>query len=149
LQAQKLIRKFERSETKDLNQAHRIGYALWKAGKYREADSYFKMQLKNSQESIKLKRYMSLYKGAYYDLAAIYAFLGERDKAYQYLDEFSKKGFYPLWWVTLAKHDPLFTNIRNDEKFQRILQDMQSKYEAESLRVRKWLEGDTELRKGI
>jgi TolB-like protein/AraC-like DNA-binding protein/Tfp pilus assembly protein PilF len=149
MQAQKLIRKFERSGPKDLNQAHRIGYALWKAGKHREADSYFKMQLKNSQESIKLKRYMSLYKGAYYDLAAIYAFLGDRDKAYQYLDEFSKKSFYPLWWVTLAKHDPLFTSIRNDEKFQRILKAMQSKYQAEHERVKKWLEGNAEFGKGI
>ena len=53
MQAQKLLRKFERSGTKDLNQAHRIGYAFWKAGKYSEADRYFKMQIMNSRESIK------------------------------------------------------------------------------------------------
>jgi TolB-like protein len=149
MQAQKLLRKFERSETKDLNQAHRIGYAFWKAGKYSEADRYFKMQIMNSQESIKLKRYMSLYKGAHYDLAAIHAFLGNRDMAYHYLDEFSKKSFYPLGWITLAKHDPFFISIRNDEKFQRILKDMQLKYQAEHERVRKWLEGKTESGNGI
>lgn len=149
MQAQKLLRKFERSGTKDLNQLHRIGYAFWKAGKYSEADRYFKMQIMNSRESIKLKRYMSLYKGAYYDLAAIHAFLGDRDMAYHYLDEFSKKSFYPLWWITLAKHDPFFISIKNDEKFQRILKDMQLKYQAEHERVRKWLEGKTEFRNGI
>ena len=87
---------------------------------------------------------MSLYKGAYYDLAAIYAFLGETDKAYQYLDEFRKKRFYPLWWITLAKHDPLFNSIRNDAKFQRILQEMQVKYKAESERVKNWIEVNRE-----
>ena len=92
---------------------------------------------------------MSLYKGAHYDLAAIHAFLGDRDMAYHYLDEFSKKSFYPLWWITLAKHDPFFISIKNDEKFQRILKDMQLKYQAEHERVRKWLEGKTESRNGI
>lgn len=149
IQAQKLLRKFERSGTKDLNQVHRIGYAFWKAGNYSEADSFFKMQIRNSQESIKLKRYMSLYKGAHYDLAAIYAFLGDRDKAYQYLDEFSKKSFYPLWWITLVKHDPFFTSIRNDAKFQGILRDMQLKYKAEHERVSKWLEVNRDFEKGI
>ncbi len=149
MQAQKLLRKFERSGTKDLNQVHRIGYAFLKAGKLKEADSYFKRQIVNSQESIKLKRYMSLYKGAHYDLAAIYAFLGDRDKAYQYLDEFSKKKVYPLWWITLSKHDPFFTSLRNDEKFQRILRDMQLKYQAEHERVGKWLEDNTEFSEGL
>lgn len=149
LQAQKLLRRFDRSGTKDLNQAHRIGYAFWKAGKYKEADMFFKMQIKNSQESIKLKRYMSIYKGAYYDLAAIYAFLGEKEMAYQYLDEFSKKRFYPLWWITLSKHDPLFNSIRNDVKFQKILQEMQLKNKAESERVKKWIELNREYGSGI
>jgi len=44
-----------------------------------------------------------------------------------------------LWWVSLAKHDPLFNSIRNEERFQKILQNMEAKYQAEHERVRKWL----------
>jgi hypothetical protein len=48
--------------------------------------------------------------------------------------------FYPLWWVSLIKHDPLFDSIRNEERFQMIIQNMEAKYQAEHERVRKWLE---------
>jgi hypothetical protein len=44
-----------------------------------------------------------------------------------------------LWWVSLAKHDPLFDSIRNEERFQKILQNMGKKYQAEHERVKKWL----------
>jgi hypothetical protein len=37
--------------------------------------------------------------------------------------------FYPLWWFSLAKHDPLFASIRNEEQFQKILQNVESKYQ--------------------
>jgi hypothetical protein len=48
--------------------------------------------------------------------------------------------FYPSWLVSLAKLDPLFESIRNEERFQKILQNMEAKYQAEHERVRKWLE---------
>jgi TolB-like protein/AraC-like DNA-binding protein len=140
LQANKLLKRFTRSGELNLNQAHRVGYAFWKMGKYDEAKSFFNQQIRYSLESIKLKRRMAEYRGAYYDLAATYAFLGDKDKAYQYLGEFNKKKFYPLYWLTLAKHDPLFNNIRKEERFQAILKNMESKYQAEHERVKKWME---------
>ena len=83
---------------------------------------------------------MAEYKGAHYDLGAIYAFMSEKEKAYQYLDEFNKKKFYSLGWISLAKHDPFFNSIRNEERFQSILRNMESKYQAEHERVGKWME---------
>jgi len=53
--------------------------------------------------------------------------------------------FYPLWWIILAKHDRLFASIRNEERFQKILQNMEAKYQAEHERVRKWLEENNML----
>ena len=79
-------------------------------------------------------------KAAQYDLAATYAFLGDKIKAYQHLDEFNKRNFYQLWLISYAKHDPLFDSIRNEERFQKILQNMEAKYQAEHERVKKWLE---------
>jgi len=141
LYAKKLIKSdLIRGSTKTIEDPHRIGYALWQGGEYKEAESYFNQQIKYCEESIKLGREWAQVKGNQYDLAATYAFLGDKEKAYKYLDEFNTKNFFQLWWINLAKHDPLFDSIRNEERFQKILQNMEAKYQAEHERVRKWLE---------
>ena len=76
----------------------------------------------------------------YYDLAGVYAFRGERDKAYQNLRIFNKKQMMPLWMVSLIKTDPLFNSIRNEPEFQQVARDVETKYQAEHERVKKWLE---------
>jgi hypothetical protein len=38
------------------------------------------------------------------------------------------------------KHDPLFDSIKNEPEFQQIVIDIETKYNAEHQRVRKWLE---------
>ena len=134
------MRYYKKRGELNLVQSHRIGYAFWQVGKKKEAEYYFNQQIKYGEESIKLGRDIAQWNVAYYDLAGTYAFLGDKEKAYQYLDEFNKMNFYALWWVSLAKHDPLFASIRNEERFQKILQNMEAKYQAEHERVRKWLE---------
>jgi hypothetical protein len=109
-------------------------------GKKKEAEYYLNQQIKYDEEIIKLGRVLAQNNSAIYDLAATYAFLGNKVKAYQYLDEFNKNKNYPLWWVILAKHDPLFNSIRNEDRFQKILQNMEAKQQAEHERVKKWLE---------
>jgi hypothetical protein len=109
-------------------------------GKHEEAEYYFNQQIKFSQESISLDKKLSKSYAAQYDLAATYAFLGNKGNAYKYLDEFSKKNSFPLWCLLYMKYDPLFDKIRTEDRFQKILQDMETKYQAEHERVRKWLE---------
>jgi TolB-like protein len=124
----------------NLVESHRVGYAFWEAGKIKQAEYYFNQQIKYGKESIKLSRTISQRKAAQYDIAATYAFLGNKTEAYKYLDEFGNKNFYPLWWIALAKHDPLLASIRNEERFQKILQTMETKFQSEHERVRRWLE---------
>jgi tetratricopeptide (TPR) repeat protein len=138
--AKKEIENYKKSGELSLLQSYRIGYAFWQVGKKKEAEYYFNQQIKYDEESIKLGRDIEQWKAAYYDIAATYAFLGDKVKAYKYLDEFNTMNFYPLWWIILAKHDLLFASIRNEERFQKILQNMEAKYLAEHERVRKWLE---------
>ena len=140
IHANKLVEYYRKSGVLNLLQSYRVGYALWQVGKMNEAVNYFNQQIKYDEESIKRGRNVGQWYAAYYDLAATYAFLGDKVKAYKYLDEFDKKNTYGLWWVSLAKHDPLFASIRNEERFQKILQNMDRKYQAEHERVRKWLE---------
>jgi tetratricopeptide (TPR) repeat protein len=123
---------------------HRIGYDYWQIGNKEEAEYYFNGQIKYCNKSIELKRSSyGLY--AYYDLAGVYAFKGERDKAYKNLRIFNQIQRIPLWMSMLIKTDPLFNSIRNEPEFQQIVRDIEAKYQAEHERVRKWLEDQGKL----
>ena len=145
LLAIKEIEQIKETGALPLYHSHRIGYTLWKMGKHKEADYYFKEQIRYCTESIKLGRFFASSLEAQYNLAAIYAFLGDKEKAYQNLSEVSKLNFFPKWWITLTKYDPLFDNIKSEERFKGIVQNMEAKYQAEHERVRKWLEETGQL----
>ena len=83
---------------------------------------------------------LSSLKEAYYKLAAVYAFRGEKDKAYENLRIFNQKQRMGFWRETMIKDDPLFDSIRDEPEFQQIVKDVEVKYQAEHERVRKWLE---------
>jgi TolB-like protein/AraC-like DNA-binding protein len=139
LDAETYVTKGSKSGVLALQNSHRIGYAFWQAGIKKEAEYYFNQQLKYCDDGIKFGREIAKRKTAYYDLAATYAFLGDKDKAYINLDELYKRNTFPLWWITLAKNDLLLNSLRNEERFQKILENMESKYLAEHERVKKWL----------
>ena len=123
---------------------HRIGYVFWQNGYKEEAEYYFNEQIKYCNRMIELKRSLyGLY--AYYDLAGVYAFMGEKDKAYKNLRIFNQIQRVPLWMSMLIKTDPLFNSIRNEPEFQQIAKDIEAKYQAEHERVRKWLEEQGKL----
>jgi TolB-like protein len=119
---------------------HRIGYAYWQNGFKKEADYYFDKQIEYSNNQIKLKRPRSKRLYIYYDLAGIYAFRGEKNKAYENLKIFNQRQKMSLSMLNLIKTDPLFNSIRNEPEFQKIVRDVEAKYQAEHERVRKWLE---------
>jgi hypothetical protein len=50
-----------------------------------------------------------------------------------------------LDWVTSIKNDPLFNCFRNEPEFQRIVRDMEYRYQTEHERVKKWLEEQWKL----
>jgi TolB-like protein/Tfp pilus assembly protein PilF len=122
-----------------LNNWHRIGYVYLKNGYNKEAEYFFDRQLEFCNKSIDLGRPYGLYY-VYYDLAALYAFQGEKEKALDNLNVYIQNRVIPLWMVTLIKGDPLFDNIRDEPEFQKIVGDMEAKYQAEHERVRQWLE---------
>ena len=131
---------YEKTGNPNLNESHRIGIAFWRVGKHKEAEYYFNQQIKYCEATLKHKRSYPEYGGAYYDLAATYAFLGDKAKAYKYLDEFDKMKTNMAFWVILIRYDPLFDSIRGEEHFKRIEQGVESRCQSEHERVRKWLE---------
>jgi TolB-like protein/Tfp pilus assembly protein PilF len=117
-----------------------IGYIFWKSGYKEKAEYFFDETKKNSNRMIDLGRAYAQAPEVYYDLAAIYAFKGEMDKAYKNLRIFSQKPCVEIKWGTLLKNDPLFNRIRTEGDFQQITRDVEAKYQAEHERVKKWLE---------
>jgi hypothetical protein len=121
-------------------EAYRIGYTFWQAGKYEEAESFYNQHIKDCEELIRLNREGGQMKFAQYDLACIYSVRGDKAKALQYLNEYSNRNYTRPIELSLTKNDPMFANIRNEERFKDLIRKMEAKYQAEHERVRKWLE---------
>jgi TolB-like protein len=128
---------------------HRVGYVYSQGGNKEAAKYFFNEQMNYCNRSIELNRKYAQMLYAYFDLAGIYAYGGERDKAYKNLRIFNKKPIMSSWMVSLIKTDHLFDSIRNEPEFQQIVRDVEAKYQAEHERVRKWLEEQVMLEKEL
>ena len=119
---------------------HRIGWAYWHNGYKEEAEYYFEEQIEYCNKMLELgKGGLSDSIRTAYDLAAVYAFMGEKEKAYENLRIHNQKQRNSLLDFTRIKNDPLFENIRDEPEFQQIVRDIEAKYQAEHERVRQWL----------
>jgi len=123
-----------------ITQTAKIGYVYWQNGFKDEADYYFDEQINYCNRMIELGRIYAESLITYYDLATVYAFRGEKDKAFENLRIFNQRQIMPSWAVSLFKIDPLLDNIRDEPEFQQIARDVEAKYQAEHERVRQWLE---------
>ena len=72
--------------------------------------------------------------------AAMYSFLGEKDKAYEDLRLFNQQQKIQLGLIKELRYNPLFENIRHEPEFQQIVRDLEVKYQIQHEEVRKWLE---------
>jgi hypothetical protein len=122
------------------NEMHRVGYAYWQNGYKKEAEYYFDIQMEYGNNLINSDRPYAQLFYTYYDRAGVYAFRGEKEKAYEDLRIFNQRERQGDWMVRLIKDGPLFDSIRDEEEFQQIVRDVEAKYQAEHKRVRKWLE---------
>ncbi len=124
----------------DDNSMHRIGYAYWVNGYEEEAKYYFDKQVEICTVAIELGRFWAVQLYCNYDLAAVFAFRGEKERAYENLKIFNQRETMPLWLNDLINYDPLFDKLRDEPEFQQILQEVEVKFQIEHERVQKWLE---------
>lgn len=121
-----------------------IGYAYMQNGYRKESDFYLNRSLGTYLSLINFE-HKAVNKYYYYRLAGIYTYQGEKRKAYKYLNRFNHGPIFGSGEVTLIKYDPLFKSIRNEPEFQKIVKDVEAKYQAEHERVRRWLEEQGKL----
>ena len=122
-----------------------IGNAYLQNGYKKEAEYYFDKQIEVVNSHLYKSRHPEASIYADYALADIYSCKGDKRKAYEYLKNFDHAKTVSLDWVTLIINDPLFNSIRNEPEFQKIVSDVEARYQAEHERVRKWIEEQGKL----
>jgi TolB-like protein/tetratricopeptide (TPR) repeat protein len=120
--------------------AFQIGFAYWVNGFEEEAAHYFDIGFDHINKMIELNRHFS-----FHNLAAMYAFQGEKVKAYEYLGQLDRDQGNASYIIAEINNDPMFDNIRDEPEFQQIVRDLEAKYKAEHERVRQWLEENNML----
>jgi hypothetical protein len=98
---------------------HRFALILWMNGKKEEAGKLFYKHIEVCKKSIQSGGLYGKSLGAY-DLAGIYAFMGNKNEAYSWLRKYERDGF--IWgYHQYILIDPLFENLRDDPEFKTIM----------------------------
>jgi serine/threonine protein kinase/Tfp pilus assembly protein PilF len=108
-----------------------FGYLLWREGQRDSARARFQKSASMDQEEIAQDTEAS---DPYYDLAALNAVQGNKREAYEWLQKAIDNG-----WVDyqFSLHDPLFENLRQEERFQQMMAQLDTKMAAMRQRVKK------------
>ena len=118
-----------------------IGYVYYQLGKTQEADKILSEEVQKLESS--LDDDGNGYQ--YYNLASIYAFQGDREKALKYLAEYANRGFSGGWYDYILI-DPFFESLRDDPEFQAIVKQAQEEKAAIRAQVREMEErGELDL----
>jgi TolB-like protein/tetratricopeptide (TPR) repeat protein len=120
----------------------RFGYSYLKNGYKKEAEDCFNRIMKSCEKSIKSGT-PGLFN--YYLLASVYAFRGDKEKVYENLLRYKQIQKVSDFYINYIKYDPWFDFIRDEHEFQVILSEIETKFQAEHERIRKWLEGNSML----
>ena len=125
------IRKnVSKEDTLDLIRSVKYGYVLYNLDQKEEAMKIFNQQIEYHKESIRKNSFLATGRwggASHYTLAAIYAFLGDKDKAYSFLFDI-EKGAFSGWNTARMQVDPMFENLWDDEEFKAIIQREQTKF---------------------
>ena len=116
------------------------GYIFWNAGEHEKAQALFEQRINELEGYIASPSLPTSAGDFHMRLAPLYAFTGDKEKAYRVLDELIRQhNTYPSEWIVSMKHNPMLDNLREEERFRRILQIMEDRYQSEHRRVEKWL----------
>ena len=113
-----------------------LGYIYWKAGRKDEARKLFQGNLDRLQKRLEQGDDSS---DTRFSVAAIYAVQGNKDEALKWLQKAVDAGYRSYRYLSRY---PLLENIRDDERFKRIIADTKAKV-AEMRRRVEELEKDT------
>ena len=131
------------------NEWHRPGLLCYKNGFRKEGERCFSRMVRANSDIINSDQPGNRKYNSHYDLAAVYAFREDKEKAYANLQIFNQMKFMPLWMCSLIRNDPMFDSIRDEPEFGRIVESVISKYASLHELVGIWIEDKEKLRGDI
>lgn len=122
-----------------INDWHRYGQALILTGNSEKGMQMIQKQIELYEQHIELSRIW--YINTYYDLAGIYAFLGDTEKVYYWLEKFEEENGWLKYGAleSFIQFDFQFDNIRNEERFKNILKRGVKQKEIVRKEIREYL----------
>jgi TolB-like protein len=136
---EKYISRFKASGDDEFPFGMHFGFVFYQNGYRKEAEYYWQKEIDAYNGAIN-SGFPESNSVWYYSLATIYAFRGDKARAYENLKKFSQNPTYQLIFVSLLRNDPMFSSIRNEPEFQKIMKDVEAKYQVLHEGVGKWLE---------
>lgn len=103
------------------SQGINLAYIYWKTGKKDEAKTLFQKNSDRLQKQIEEGNELP---GIRESMAAIHAVLGDKEAAFSWLDKALAAGWSDYYY---ALRYPLFENIRDDERFKRIMDNAKAR----------------------
>lgn len=116
---------------------HRLAHILWMTGRKDEARILFNEHLTNEMADLKKG---TRHFGQEYAIAGTYAAMGEKEKAYAWLEKM------PFWYITyqFIRVDPMFKSLRGEARFEHIMREHHEKMQRLQSSI-KTLEADGQL----
>lgn len=116
---------------------HRYAHILWLKGEKGEAKKQFELALKKLLADVNSG---SRYNGQEYDIAGIYNFLGDKEKAYEWLGKMA----FGEYTYKLIRVDPLFKDLLGTPRYEKIMAPHYEKVHKMQAAIRK-LESNGQL----
>jgi DNA-binding SARP family transcriptional activator/TolB-like protein len=111
-----------------------LGYVYLKTGRVRESRRLLEMVRDRHLDLIETGQGYT----GHYDLARVYAMLGEPEQANHWLQVAIDRG-WPFYYTEMGRTDPMLENLRGNEGFERIMDELKAKLDAEREWVREML----------
>jgi TolB-like protein/Tfp pilus assembly protein PilF len=124
---------------------YNLGSAYWQVGDRKKAEYYLSKQIDYSNKQIEFGRTSYVTSQKYLILASVYSLMGKEEEAYKNLRIINQMHKIDFPSINNLKQNPSFDNLREEKEFQKIVSELEAKYQAEHERVRKWLEEQGKL----
>ncbi len=115
------------------------GYTYLKNGMTEKALPLFEGAIKNFEEQIKYSSWEAKLYYSHFCLAKIYAALNNKQQSMHYLGLMQNATSTPKLFICDLKNDPMFDNVRSEPGFQKIIRELDKKYNEEHDKISKLL----------
>ena len=107
---------------------HWKAYVYGELGMKNESTKYFDLAIELLDKKIEMQRLSAEGGSDYYDKAGLYAYIGEKETAYEILHSMEENEKNECWMLWTIKVDPRFESMRSDKRYNEFIIRMEKHY---------------------